>query len=186
MTALAVQWVGFTSLWLADVRATSAGWSEFFQFNLLIIANSPPAPQWYSQYRFYLSVLVGTWLVLMPCPVSCLIILLSIIGTLAGTSALGPVAGHSETTHTLERIRADRALHHAETEGEIGGEIEAVSTGEFGDSYVKVQKLGGQEEGTEEDAPAEGEEGEEGATAEGGDENDSDDESKPSKSGKDD
>ena len=29
MTALAVQWAGFTSLWLADMRATAAGWSEF-------------------------------------------------------------------------------------------------------------------------------------------------------------
>jgi Protein of unknown function (DUF3429) len=28
MTALAVQWVGFTSLWLADMRATAAGWSK--------------------------------------------------------------------------------------------------------------------------------------------------------------
>jgi len=123
MTALSVQWLGFTSLWLADMRATSAGWT----------------PKWYSQYRFYLSVLVGT----------------CIIGTLAGTSALGPVAGHSETTHTLERIRADRAHQHTENQGEIDGEIEAISTGEMGDSYVKIQKLGG----SDEEAAAEDEEG---------------------------
>jgi len=123
MTALALQWAGFTTLWLADMRATSAGWT----------------PQWYSQYRFYLSLLVGT----------------CIIGTLAGTAAVGPVAGHNETTHILERIRADRALQHSETEGEIEGEIEAISTGELGDSYVKVQKLGGGEGGGEEGAEEE-------------------------------
>jgi len=133
MTALAVQWAGFTSLWLADMRATAGGWT----------------PQWYSQYRFYLSVLVGT----------------CIIGTLAGTAAFGPVAGHSETTHLLERLRADRAMHHTETEGEVGGEIEAVSTGDLGDSYVKIQKLGGEEEAAEEEGSGEGEEG--GAAEEG-------------------
>jgi hypothetical protein len=44
-TALIAQWAGFTGLWYADLKATSAGWT----------------PKWYSQYRFYLSVLVGTW-----------------------------------------------------------------------------------------------------------------------------
>ncbi|KAJ7224171.1 hypothetical protein GGX14DRAFT_648810 [Mycena pura] len=42
--ALIVQWVGFTWLWLADLQATSAGWT----------------PKWYAQYRFYLSTLTGT------------------------------------------------------------------------------------------------------------------------------
>lgn len=44
-TALIAQWVGFTGLWYADLRATGAGWT----------------PKWYSQYRFYLSILVGSW-----------------------------------------------------------------------------------------------------------------------------
>ncbi|KAJ7456958.1 hypothetical protein FB451DRAFT_599064 [Mycena latifolia] len=42
--ALAAQWAGFTALWWADSRATVAGWT----------------PIWYSQYRFYLSILTGT------------------------------------------------------------------------------------------------------------------------------
>lgn len=46
--ALIAQWVGFTALWYADLKATGAGWT----------------PKWYSQYRFYLSILVGTWLVI--------------------------------------------------------------------------------------------------------------------------
>jgi len=117
MSALAVQWAGFTALWLADMRATAAGWT----------------PKWYSQYRFYLSLLVGT----------------CIIGTLAGTSALGPVAGHSETSHTLELIRADRAQHHVESQGFTDGDIEAVSTGEMGDSYVKIRKIASASEDSE-------------------------------------
>ncbi|KAG9001320.1 hypothetical protein FRB90_011646, partial [Tulasnella sp. 427] len=42
--ALVVQWVGFTGMWYADQRVTLAGWT----------------PVWYSQYRFYLSILIGT------------------------------------------------------------------------------------------------------------------------------
>jgi hypothetical protein len=29
ITALIVQWLGFTGLWLADAKATSAGWSGY-------------------------------------------------------------------------------------------------------------------------------------------------------------
>jgi hypothetical protein len=93
------------------------------------------------------------------------LLLCSIIGTLAGTSAFGPVAGHSETTHLLETIRSERAHQHVESQGFVNGEIEAISTGELGDSYIKVRKIGGAEEeaATEEEeaaAPAETEEGE--------------------------
>lgn len=71
--ALIAQWVGFTGLWWADLRATNAGW----------------APMWYSQYRFYLSILVGT----------------CIIGTLAATSYWGPVGGHGLISHDLNIVR---------------------------------------------------------------------------------
>lgn len=98
------------------MRATSAGWT----------------PKWYSQYRFYLSVLVGT----------------CIIGTLAGTSLLGPVAGHSQSTHYLDRVRAERELKRSESQGITDGDIEAVSTGELGDSFVKIQKKGGMADDT--------------------------------------
>ncbi|KAF5373608.1 hypothetical protein D9758_000966 [Tetrapyrgos nigripes] len=76
MTALVLQWVGFTGLWWADAKATSMGWT----------------PKWYSQYRFYLSILVGT----------------CIIGSLAGVSYYGPVGGHGLITHDLELIREQR------------------------------------------------------------------------------
>ncbi|KAH9981429.1 hypothetical protein BGW80DRAFT_1150658, partial [Lactifluus volemus] len=105
--ALIAQWVGFTGLWYADLRATGAGWT----------------PKWYSQYRFYLSVLVGT----------------CIIGTLASTSYWGPVAGHGLLTHDLELIRAQRRGSHPEAEGTIPGNVEAVSTGAAGDAYVMIR-----------------------------------------------
>ncbi|KAI0295456.1 hypothetical protein BC826DRAFT_909206 [Russula brevipes] len=106
--ALIAQWVGFTGLWYADLRATSAGW----------------APKWYSQYRFYLSLLVGT----------------CIIGTLASTSYWGPVAGHGLLAHDLELIRSQRQKKQPEAEGTVPGNVEAISTGKAGDSYVMIRK----------------------------------------------
>jgi len=108
--ALIAQWVGFTGLWYADLRATVAGWT----------------PKWYSQYRFYLSLLVGT----------------CIIGTVASTSYWGPVAGHGLLSHDLELIRSMRQKTHPEAEGTVGGDVEAVGTGRAGDAYVIVRKKG--------------------------------------------
>ena len=85
-TALVAQWLGFTGLWYADLKATAGGWT----------------PKWYSQYRFYLSILVGT----------------CIIGSLAGENYFGPVAGHGQASATLNQIRAERKsmdLEHAGT-----------------------------------------------------------------------
>jgi len=107
-TALIVQWLGFTGLWYADVKATAHGWT----------------PKWYSQYRFYLSILVGT----------------CIIGTLAGISYYGPVAGHGLLSHDLQMIQNERRRQRPEVSGTIRGDIEAVSTGEAGDTYVQVRK----------------------------------------------
>jgi len=107
-TALIVQWLGFTGLWYADVKATAQGWT----------------PKWYSQYRFYLSLLVG----------SC------IIGTLAGISYYGPVAGHGLLSHDLQMIQNERRRRLPEASGMISGDIEAVSTGEAGDTYVQIRK----------------------------------------------
>jgi len=126
-SALIVQWVGFTVLWWADLRATGAGW----------------APQWYSQYRFYLSILVGT----------------CIIGTLAGTSYWGPVAGHGLLSHDLNMVRAERKKAQPERSGSIGGDIEALPGGEDSDVYVVVRKK---------KTGAEGEEGAEGQSENGG------------------
>jgi hypothetical protein len=127
-TALMVQWLAFTGLWYADVKATAAGWGEItsrpFPTRLTPICTHDLAPKWYSQYRFYLSFLVG----------SC------IIGTLAGISYYGPVAGHGLLSHDLEMIQNERRRRRPETSGTISGDIEAVSTGEDGDSYVQVRK----------------------------------------------
>ncbi|KIJ68598.1 hypothetical protein HYDPIDRAFT_24858 [Hydnomerulius pinastri MD-312] len=107
-TALLCQWLGFTALWYADNKATTAGWT----------------PKWYSQYRFYLSILVGA----------------CIIGSLAGTSYYGPVAGHGFLSHDLNMIRAERKQTKPERAGVIGGDIEAVDGGEASDSYVVIRR----------------------------------------------
>ncbi|EPS94346.1 hypothetical protein FOMPIDRAFT_131244 [Fomitopsis schrenkii] len=104
--ALIAQWVGFTWLWWADLRATSAGW----------------APRWYSQYRFYLTLLAGA----------------SILGTLAATSYWGPVGGHGLVSHDLNMIRALRRKEEPQSAGFVGGDVESVP--HDGDAYVLVRK----------------------------------------------
>jgi len=108
--ALVTQWAGFTGLWYADMKATSAGWT----------------PQWYSQYRFYLSVLIGT----------------CIIGTLAGTSYLGPTQSHSATLRELHMLRDKRTkASQLKRETPVGpGEVGGVSgIEENADAYVLVK-----------------------------------------------
>lgn len=127
-TALIVQWLGFTGLWYADVKATAHGWSKIdlrsFAFQMTLTSMNQLAPKWYSQYRFYLSLLVG----------SC------IIGTLAGISYYGPVAGHGLLSHDIEMIQNERRRRRPDVPGTISGDIEAVSTGEAGDTYVQIRK----------------------------------------------
>ncbi|KAG9318658.1 hypothetical protein JVU11DRAFT_751 [Chiua virens] len=106
-SALLCQWLGFTALWYADNRATAAGWT----------------PKWYSQYRFYLSILVGT----------------CIIGSLAGTSYWGPVAGHGLLSHDLTLIREERKKYKPEGAGVVAGDIEAVEGDPTSDAYVVVR-----------------------------------------------
>ncbi|PSR75380.1 hypothetical protein PHLCEN_2v9138 [Hermanssonia centrifuga] len=108
INALIAQWVGFTALWFADMKASGQGWT----------------PKWYSQYRFYLSVLVGT----------------CIIGSLAATSYWGPVGGHGIVSHDLKMIRAERKSMQPDNKGRVGGEIEAVPAPAEADAYVVVQK----------------------------------------------
>ncbi|KAF7979620.1 hypothetical protein HWV62_41954 [Athelia sp. TMB] len=107
MEALITQWAAFTGLWWADLKVTGLGWT----------------PKWYSQYRFYLSILVGT----------------CIIGSLAGTSYWGPVAGHGLLSHDLDLIRAERKKNQYERSGVVGGDTEAVED-EGGEHYVKIHK----------------------------------------------
>jgi len=108
MTALTVQWLGFTGLWYADSKATMAGW----------------APRWYSQYRFYLSILVGT----------------CVIGSLAGVSYFGPVAGHGFISHDLDMVREERRKVMQAAPGFGGGPVVALPAGEDADHFVKIQK----------------------------------------------
>ncbi|KAF9053000.1 hypothetical protein BJ165DRAFT_1444781, partial [Panaeolus papilionaceus] len=108
MTALVVQWLGYTGLWYADSQATMAGWT----------------PKWYSQYRFYLSILVGT----------------CIIGSLAGTSYWGPVAGHGLLTHDLDLLREERKRTMPIRQGVVQGPIEAVPAGPNADGFTRIHR----------------------------------------------
>lgn len=114
MTALVVQWLGFTGLWFADSRATMAGW----------------APRWYSQYRFYLSILVGT----------------CVVGSLAGVSYFGPVAGHGFISHDLEMVREERRKVMEATSGQESGPVVALPAGENSDHFVIIHKKDAQEQ----------------------------------------
>ena len=133
--ALIVQWIGFTGLWYADLKATGAGWGTWTLSGWAARTNAGVilAPKWYSQYRFYLSVLVGT----------------CIIGTLASISYWGPVAGHGLLSHDLELIRSMRKRTHPEAEGNVPGNVEAVSTGKAGDAYVMIRQRNDKGENTE-------------------------------------
>lgn len=90
------------------------------------------APKWYSQYRFYLSILVGT----------------CIIGSLAGTSYWGPVAGHGLLSHDLALIREERKKHMYERSGLVSGDTEAVED-DAGEHYVKIHRQEAKEESEE-------------------------------------
>jgi hypothetical protein len=108
MTALVVQWVGFTGLWWADATVCGRGWT----------------PAWYSQYRFYLSILVGA----------------CIIGSLAGTSYYGPVAGHGFLSHDLEMTREMRKNLKGEKKGVVDGPVEAIEGDATSGAYVMIKK----------------------------------------------
>ncbi|KAJ7706902.1 hypothetical protein B0H17DRAFT_1034788 [Mycena rosella] len=120
--ALAAQWAGFTALWAADSRATSAGWT----------------PLWYSQYRFYLSILVGT----------------CILGSLAGITYWGPVGGHGLLEHELQLIRAQRKALTEKPEVKYGTEM-TIMKGD--DTFTHLRKT---EDIERELAEKEGKEGE--------------------------
>lgn len=62
------------------------------------------------------------------------------IGTLAGISYYGPVAGHGLLSHDLQMIKDERRRRRPEASGTVSGDIEAVSTGEEGETYVQVRK----------------------------------------------
>ncbi|THU80223.1 hypothetical protein K435DRAFT_768161 [Dendrothele bispora CBS 962.96] len=110
MTALLVQCAGFSGLWWADAKATSMGW----------------APKWYSQYRFYLSILVGT----------------CIIGSLAGCSYWGPVADHGVMARVLELVKEQRKqlLDKKNVKKIEVGPVSAKAAVSGDEAYVKLTK----------------------------------------------
>lgn len=132
--ALATQWLGFTGMWFLDQRASNNGWTT----------------NWYSTYRFYLSIIVG----------------FSIIGTLAGTGYYGAGAGAvtdpraKHLRHTTERQSAYKSIETrvakknfpdngstrvGRVEGKVGGDIE-VESNEDGESYTKIHNVAKDEE----------------------------------------
>ncbi|SCV69504.1 BQ2448_2524 [Microbotryum intermedium] len=72
--ALITQWAGFFGTWLLDQRATTWGWT----------------PRWYSTYRFWLTAVVGT----------------SILVTVAGESYFAPDEETLETRSEIAKLRS--------------------------------------------------------------------------------
>jgi hypothetical protein len=66
--------------------------------------------------------------------------LYSIIGSLAGTSFWGPVAGHGFLTHNLDELREERKKTMPTSYGIIQGPIEAVPAGVEADHYTRIHK----------------------------------------------
>jgi len=68
-------------------------------------------------------------------------IFLSIIGSLAGVSYFGPVAGHGFISRDLDMLKEERRRISRETQGLIKGiPIEALPAGEDADHFVRVHK----------------------------------------------
>jgi hypothetical protein len=63
-----------------------------------------------------------------------------IIGSLAGTSYWGPVAGHGLLSHDLEMTREARKRLQSSNQGKISGEVEAIAAPEDADHYVIIRK----------------------------------------------
>lgn len=64
----------------------------------------------------------------------------SIVGSLAGCSYWGPVAGHGLLTHDLDLLREERQKYLPVERGTVPGNIEAVPADEGADHYTLVHK----------------------------------------------
>lgn len=95
--ALASQWAAFTMVWYADMLATSWGWT----------------PRWYSTYRFGLTAIVGS----------------SLLVTLGASSywSLDDVE-YASLSRKLQSIQDDQVSHYnnAEDESVGGGRVQGV------------------------------------------------------------
>lgn len=128
--ALATQWGAFTGTWMLDQRASTAGWT----------------PAWFSTYRFYLSIIVGS----------------SILLTLGGTGYYGAGSGAKASKglpHETKRVSSMARLDRVKTRNEgsthdskigkatgtVAGEIAAVENDD-GAGYVTLHNVGKEEE----------------------------------------
>ncbi|WRT68562.1 uncharacterized protein IL334_005539 [Kwoniella shivajii] len=136
--ALAVQWFGFTGMWLLDQRATIAGWTT----------------SWYSTYRFYLSLIVG------------FSIIGTLVGTSmygAGAGAITDI--HSpHLQHTTERTSALKRLDRVKernypkssdakvnkVQGKVAGPIQ-VEEESSGEGFLKLRNIQREQEEKEEE-----------------------------------
>jgi hypothetical protein len=64
----------------------------------------------------------------------------SVIGSLAGVSYFGPVAGHGFITHDLDMLREERSKMAQNTSDLGSGPVVAVPAGEDADHFVKILK----------------------------------------------
>jgi hypothetical protein len=70
----------------------------------------------------------------------------SIIGSLAGCSYYGPVAGHGFLSHDLDLLREERKKMMPQRSGVIRGDIEAAPAAPEMDHFVKIHKREHKEE----------------------------------------
>lgn len=71
----------------------------------------------------------------------------SIIGSLAGTSYWGPVAGHGLLTHDLDLLREERKRTMPIRQGVVQGPIEAVPAGPNADGFTRIHRRDVKSEG---------------------------------------
>ncbi|KDE02928.1 hypothetical protein MVLG_06553 [Microbotryum lychnidis-dioicae p1A1 Lamole] len=103
--ALITQWAGFFGTWLLDQRATTWGWT----------------PRWYSTYRFWLTAVVGS----------------SILLTLAGESYFAPDVQTLKTRGEIAKLRS-QPLNTPKGNSVDLGEFRAEKTDT---AYVKFSKI---------------------------------------------
>ncbi|KAM0792609.1 hypothetical protein ACM66B_005270 [Microbotryomycetes sp. NB124-2] len=114
--ALLTQWAGFFGAWYIDQQATVRGLT----------------PKWYSTYRFWLTALVGS----------------SILLTLAGESYFGPDAKTMKTKSEVLAMAAGKSKKPSIPRGDSAdlGEMRVQKTKENSDAFVRFSKIDKEQE----------------------------------------
>ncbi|KAK4058569.1 hypothetical protein OIO90_000013 [Microbotryomycetes sp. JL221] len=114
--ALLTQWAGFFGAWYIDQQATVRGLT----------------PRWYSTYRFWLTALVGS----------------SILLTLAGESYFGPDAKTMKTKSDVLAMAEGKSRKPSIPRGDKAdlGEMRVEKTAESSDAFVKFSKIDKEQE----------------------------------------